>query len=129
MNIVRIFIYYWLWHYSRAILDIFSIWNNFFHFIFNYFSIPLLLRTLFYPWKKIHEEYGGSINVSRFFGTVFINLVMRLVGFIIRSATIIVGLICIVIAFFVGLLALAIWLLLPFFIISLIYAGIESAAL
>lgn len=68
---------------------------------FGYFSVGLLLKTLFSPWKRdIRRPVNASIDVI--FRMILDNLVSRFVGFIIRSVTIVLGLMATIIIFIGG---------------------------
>lgn len=90
--------------------------------LYNYFSIPLLTRTLFDPWR--HD----AVEVSRLPMTYWLqafgrNLVSRGIGFCVRLATICAGL-GIVCVFWVGTLVfLLAWYLLPLLMLLSILFG------
>lgn len=115
---------YFVWHYSTAIQEGLGIWKNFIWFISHFFSIGLLLRTLFLPWKRIKEYYGRGFDPQKYFETFFVNLIMRFVGFFVRGVFIIIGLAAEVGIFILGALAFVIWLAMPFFLILCLSKGI-----
>lgn len=121
MDIILYFLWYFVWHYTRAIKDIFYIWLDFIWFTFNYFSISLLLRTFFSPWKRLGEEKRGFFD----FGFFIIDIFMRMFGMLLRSATIILGLLCVIIVVSLGPVALLIWVVWPIIIISLLTNGLS----
>ena len=100
---------YIIWHYTTAIKDIFLICRDFLWFLYNYFSISLLLRTLFSPWKRLGEEKRGSFDPV----FLFIDLLMRIFGFIMRSIVIVFGILICVLFIFMTPFFVAIWLVLP----------------
>lgn len=115
---------YFIWHYSRALQEGFVIWDNYLRFISQFFSIGLLFRTLFSPWRRLKEYYSRGFDPTQYFDTLVINLVMRFVGFILRFATIIIGLCVELIAIITGTILFVVWLTLPFFIILCFSRGI-----
>lgn len=125
MQFAVIFAHYWLWHYSRAVLDIFAIWRDIIVFVWNYFSVSLLLSTLFSPWKKIKENYGDTLDFGRLFSTFFVNLMMRLVGAVIRLFTVLLGLIALALSAALGAAFLALWLFAPVILATFIYAALS----
>ncbi|MCK5026992.1 MAG: hypothetical protein KAS07_01095 [Candidatus Pacebacteria bacterium] len=113
---------YVCWHYSRAFSDIFHIWSNITHFVFHFFSIPLLLRTFFAPWKRIEatRETQG-LNISDYISTKLVNTIMRLIGASMRAVLIFIGLVVVATVVIAGMIFFVLWVLLP--IIVLIFAG------
>ncbi len=114
--------YYLAWHYSEALNDMRKIWKNFFVFLFNFFSIFLLIRTLFSPWHRMQENYG---RIEDFFGNLIVNTLMRLVGAVIRLIFIIMGVVSVLLCAVLGLAVLAFWLVLPFLLIYTFLQGIN----
>jgi len=48
---------YFIWHYTKAIKNIFKICGNFIKFFWLYFfPVPTLLRTLLKPWKRTGKK-------------------------------------------------------------------------
>jgi hypothetical protein len=123
MNPLSILSSYFLWHYTIAFRDIFRVWTNLLWFIFNYFSISELARTLFQPWKRLRGEYPKYFNPQEWIATFVTNMFMRLVGFIIRSITIIIGFVFVAVVFFAGLVVFVFWPIAPCIAIILIAVG------
>lgn len=79
----------------------------------DFFSIPLLLKTLFSPFRQIdaggvrHGPIGVKIRAW------LDKLISRLIGAVIRGMTIIAGIIALTFSAIVGTLRLGGWLLLP----------------
>ena len=88
-------------------------------FVYNYFSISLLLRTFFSPWKRLGEERRG------FFDPVFIliDILMRIFGASVRAITICIGLFFILVTILLGPVFLCLWLFLPFITVYLFVKG------
>lgn len=77
-----------------------------------FFSIKLLLGTLFDPFRQIDagRVRGTPQEHLRAFGN---RLFSRIMGFFIRSVTILCGIVCAVAVTIVGLLQLLLWPILP----------------
>jgi hypothetical protein len=86
----------------------------------DFFSVGLLLQTLFNPFRQISAApVGGamSMQLSAFFDKLF----SRAVGTVVRSGVIIVGILMIVLRFLWMVLGVLLWLALPIFpIISIV---------
>lgn len=126
-NAMELFLFveqYFLWHYSRALREIIGITENFVWFLYNFFSIPVLVKTFFSPWRRMQETYRKGFYLGDFFSSLAINTIMRIVGVIIRTATIVVGCVAIIAVLLAGVIFFAIWLVLPAVILLFIYQGI-----
>jgi hypothetical protein len=60
-NIVFQYIY---WHYCEQAKAILIAWTNVLAFNFNYWSVPLLLGTLFSYWHKYQEPYSRGFDLN-----------------------------------------------------------------
>ena len=113
---------YLAWHYGEAYRDIIRLWTNFLWFFGNFFSLTLLIKTFFAPWKRIKEGRGARFSLKNIAEAVVTNTVMRLVGALMRSAVILVGSIAVLAVFWLGILLIAVWTLLPLLLVlSFIY--------
>ncbi len=115
---------YFVWHYSQALKEGLVIWKTFLWFVSQLFSIRLLLRTLFSPWRRLKEYYGRGFDPVRLLESLLINIMMRFIGFIIRTITIFIGLAAELLAIIVGIMIFIIWFAFPFFIILFLSRGI-----
>ena len=118
MNFFLIVPQYISWHYSQAFRDIKSIWKNILLFLYHFFSIPVLLKTLFSPWQRVHDSYGGG--GGSFLETIIFNTIMRAVGFFVRLSFILIGCTSIVFVAVFGLAFYIAWLFLPLILIALL---------
>lgn len=88
------------------------------------FSIDVLLKTLFSPWKRIVTLPGRSIDEKM--RALVDNLVSRVIGFFVRSIVLIAALVMVVCTAVAGLAIAILWPLLPFLGMLLIVWGIIS---
>lgn len=121
----RLILSYFIWHYTTALKDLFNHACNFLWFIFHFFSISVLFKTLFSPWQKLNETYKGGFNLNAIFETFVVNILMRIVGFFIRFFMIVAGIISWVLTFLILLAVFALWLVLPLIITVLFISGIK----
>ncbi len=101
------------WHYSTAYRDITRIWFNYLWFLFHFFSIALLLKTFFQPFRRIQEEKTKTFNLQEIGENLAINLMMRLVGMLLRLVILSLGLVIIFLFFLGGLIFYVFWTAFP----------------
>lgn len=110
------------WHYTDAIRNIWGIFTNFIWFLYHFFSVPILLKTLFDPWQKLGEKYKKGLG----HGTSFL---LRVLGFAIRITVLglafmlMVGVFCVTIVFYV------LWIFLPIILFLLYLAAVQFFSL
>lgn len=115
---------FWSWYYTGATKSLLRIWRDFIIFVREYYSIPLLLRTLFAPWRKDITRRPRGLDIKKLFEAFTFNLISRSIGFVVRFFTVIVGLICLLGVIILGFLAFIIWLVLPVLLIFFVLLGI-----
>lgn len=89
------------------------------------FSIAVLLRTIFDPWKK-DVVYLENPSLDARLKAMVNNLFSRCIGFVIRIFTIAIGLILTGIVFTLLISVFLVWLLMPVIIITLLVMGVRS---
>jgi len=87
-----LFLEYIRWHFYQMPKLILQGWKNYLKFGNYFFSIGLLLKSWFSPWKRITWSYGRGFSPTRYLETLISNLFSRCVGAVLRSVIIIVGL-------------------------------------
>ena len=109
------FIGFLSWHYGKALKGIFRAWFNFVLLGLHVFSVPLLLRTLFAPWRRIEiKKSAPGFSPAAFFNNLIFNLISRGIGFSVRIFLIILGVLFSLSFFLLGLPLVLTWLFLPF---------------
>ena len=115
---------YIIWHYTRAFADIAHLTGNFLLFGYNFFSIPLLLRTLFKPFHRIQDSSGRGLDLGIIAQNFIFNTAVRVIGAVLRICVLTVG-IAFEIAVAVGaLLTFIVWLVLPALVPAMAVTGI-----
>jgi hypothetical protein len=110
--------YYLNWHYTRGLVELTKNLWNFIVFEFHFFSVKELLLTLLSPFKRLHENYGSNaIEFERIFSALVVNIVMRIIGFFIRSLILFCACICITLSFIAFPFILLLWIILPFLLL------------
>lgn len=124
MSLAGLPVHYLYWHYFLAWRDGWQIYRDLLWFVNHFFSINLLVKTWFSPWRRLGETYRGGFNLSAWLAALVINLTMRLVGIIARTALITVGVLSWLLVFLSGLVSVFIWLLLPLVLLGLLATAI-----
>lgn len=103
-----------LWHYTKGLKFYISRWLSYFDWINHYFSVPLLIKTLFAPWKRlIVVDRSPGFNLQKIMEKFTFNIISRGIGAIVRFSLFWVGLILIIFVYIAGILGLLIWLIIP----------------
>jgi len=113
---------YFVWHYLWSLSDLFHNWLLVIRFVINYFSIPILLKTLFRPWRRMGEVRKGIFD----FEFILIDMLMRFVGFVLRTAMIFLGFIATFLSIIIGPILFVFWVALPLFVLVFFWYGIKS---
>lgn len=121
----NIFLQWLSWHFFDVPRSILIAWKNFLRFNLNYFSIPLLLKTLFSPWRRYQFTYGKGFDIGRYFTVFFSNLIFRLLGAVMRGFLIIIGLLVEIFIIFAGAILFFGWLVLPAILIAGLIFGFK----
>lgn len=125
MTITLLFPEYVIWHYTTALRLCLNIVTNFLWFTFHFFSIPILLKTLFSPWHRLREQYKSGFHPQAFAEALVINSIMRILGFVIRTIVIVFGSVFCVVVALVGAVCFLLWLVLPAILLGLIVLGVN----
>lgn len=121
----NIIVQYFIWHFYDVPKELGKAWKNYLRFFLSFFSVIALIRTLFAPWHNYQWSYGRGFSISRYTETFVSNTFSRVLGAIIRSFLIIIGLIFEIFIFFLGAIVFLSWILLPVIIIALFAFGIK----
>lgn len=121
---IGVIVIFWRWYYKEAVKDVLKGWRNFIIFSLEYFSIPLLLKTLLAPWKRDITRRPRGLDFKKLFEYITFNTISRGLGFIVRFLTICVGILFFFLVVILGAVFLVLWLFLP-----LIFIGLLALAL
>jgi len=113
------------WYFVDQSLLILKAWKNYLRFNFEYFSIPLLLKTFFSPWRRYAWSYGRGFNFKRYLDALVSNAIFRVLGAVLRLFLIIIGTILEIAVFLAGMVIFIFWIFLPFIIISMFILGLQ----
>ncbi|MCH7828448.1 ATP-dependent Clp protease ATP-binding subunit [Patescibacteria group bacterium] len=123
-NIWAYLFFWYLWGVPKEIL---RGWGNILWFNLEYFSFFFLLKTLFAPWRRIQWTRGKGFNIGKWFEALTGNIISRLLGSMIRSSLIVVGILIEFLLLFVGPVVFILWFLLPLLLINFLYQGVFVA--
>lgn len=117
---------YLVWHYSTAYVDALYIWWNYLWFVNHLFSVPDVLRSFFAPFRRLEEAPVNIIkDPGAFFGNLFVNLMMRIVGMILRAALLAIAFLLFLITLAAGAAFLALWTVLPVLVAHFFTSGVR----
>ncbi|MDP3734949.1 MAG: hypothetical protein Q8R39_00800 [bacterium] len=104
---------YLTWHYSRSPREYAYLWARMLWFVVHVFSMPFLLATLFSPWRRLDEKYPRQLDLGAWGEVLVVNLLMRLVGFVVRMAVFTFGVLALVFVLLGGAVGFIVWLAAP----------------
>ncbi len=124
MKTLKLGISYLVWHYTLAFADIFRNAKNILWFLYYFFSIPILTKTFFAPWKRLDVHKNRGESAADKFGRFIINSIMRVVGMMFRASLIFVGMVLLVLAFLCEIVLTLLWICLPVLIVFFFIKGL-----
>lgn len=122
----NILIQYLIWYFWEVPGKILEALRNFLLFNINYFSIPLLFKTLFSHWRRYRWSYKGGFSPARYIEVYFSNFISRVLGAIVRSILILLGLLVEIFIFLGGMIIFFGWLFLPLLMVWGLYFGFRQ---
>lgn len=119
---------FFLWYFGVALHGLMEIWKNFLLFSWQYFSINLMLATLFSPWRRdVEIKNWQGFQLGRYLELFFGNMFSRLMGAFIRFLVIIFGLVIFFFILIFGIEALVLWVCIPILALIAIFYGLSQA--
>jgi len=80
----------------------------------HFFSVPVLLKTLFAPWKRtLRQSSSSGWSMEKAVDILGFNLASRWVGLLVRSALVVFAVLAVTVIGVVGAAGLAVWLAVP----------------
>jgi hypothetical protein len=111
-----------IWWYGRGWHDLVRSFSARLRKTSEAFSVPLLLRTLFAPWRRIITHPGASLNDH--FHAWLDNMVSRVIGFFVRFFVLFAAAITLLGVGILTSIEIILWPCLPLAIIGVIILGI-----
>lgn len=104
------------WYYTQGVSYYLDSWSGSINHTLHYFSLGLLLRTLFSPWKKLIEiDKSPGFNLQKKFEIFTFNIISRGIGAVVRMGLFWVGVINVIGIALGGAVGFVFWLIFPFF--------------
>ena len=103
------------WHYGEAYREIVRVWTNFVWFVYNFFSMSIMVKTFFSPWMRLKEKrLKAGFHGEDIAEVIVMNIIMRAIGAMMRFFIIVIGTCFTLLVFWGGLVFFVLWTLLPF---------------
>ncbi len=113
---------YFSWWYGEALTNYLIAIKVMVGKVYSFFSIRVLIKTLFDPWKRDAYSVENASLQARM--KIWLdNMISRLVGFAVRLFTVLLGLAAILLFFVLLLVGLLVWLAFPILVLGLIING------
>ncbi|HEX5797166.1 MAG TPA: hypothetical protein VFX86_02125 [Candidatus Saccharimonadales bacterium] len=103
------------WWYSQGWVWVLKVIADNLKAVEENFSVPILLRTWFSPWKQIQTPP----SFHQFFQAAIDNFVSRFIGAVIRTFVLLTALVLAFCILFLGLVGILLWPLIPFLVPAL----------
>jgi hypothetical protein len=101
------------WHYGEALVHYLRLLKTLWWFVTAYFSVPLLLVTLFSPYKRLYEPHRRGESIGTHLEHLVINTLSRCIGFVVRLCLIVAAGILLVTITIGGICGYGLWLIAP----------------
>jgi len=122
---MTIFLEVLIWYFRDVPAEILKGWRNFLLFNLNYFSLPLLLKTFFSHWRKYYSPYGRTFEIWKNIESLVFNLMSRIIGALLRTVFIILGILTEILTILAGAIVLVSWILLPVLLLTGFFFGLK----
>lgn len=102
------------WHYSSGRRKFMEVWGTLVGFLWRYFSVAFLLKTLFSPWRRdVESVQARGFHPILLLQSLAMNVMTRIIGAVVRTGVILAALAIELAAVVFGTILLAIYLALP----------------
>ncbi len=107
---------YFKWYYTEGFRFYLKRWICSIKFLNHFFSLPLLLDTLFSPWKRLEAGSSGpGFDLQLYMENITFNLISRGIGAVVRIFLFWTGALSIFLLIIGGLVGIPVWLMFPIF--------------
>jgi hypothetical protein len=119
---VLVLIEFFTWWFGRGYGELIHYCLNLIKKVQRSFSIPVLLSTLFDPWRRIVTLPGRSLDEKM--RALLDNLVSRTVGFFVRIFSLITAVVLTILAVIISAVMAVLWPLIPALVTYCLVRGI-----
>ena len=120
---------YFDWHYRKKTMALMFTLSAYVAFIYHYFSLGILLATLFAPWKREKLRVKDIFPLGPFLEAFTFNVVSIIMGTLIRLITMLIGVIVLLATVAVCAIIAAMWLGLPILSLPAYLASLRETPL
>ncbi len=117
---------FFTWWYGRGFKEFLLSLGNKLKDVADFFSIRLLIRHLFAPFKQISAQKKANLSLEARISAWFDLLVSRFVGAMVRFALLVAGTIVLTVRAVVGLILSILWPLMPLLVVYTIMLFIRG---
>lgn len=111
------------WHYFEMPKKMLKVTGNFLRFGVSFYSVPLMMKTFFSPWRGYYKSYGRGFHFKKFFHALGANCISRTLGAIVRFFLLIFFVITEIFFAVTGIALLILWVFLPLLTAFVFYQG------
>lgn len=123
----NLFLLFFAWWYHQGFLDLINYLKAVSVFLTDFFSVKLIFRTLFDPWKRDQLSYK-NLSIKERFDVFILNLISRFVGLLVKTFFFVTYLVFMAGFIILSGLVVFIWLALPVIILALLFIGLFEVA-
>ncbi len=104
----------------------FNYFKHLLAYLYDFFSVKICVTTLFSVWRRDTVTYDGpGLNLKAMFESMVLNLASIIVGFCVKTGTLITYLLMTAIFFVLMLLYIIIWVFFPLIIVAMLFLGLK----
>jgi hypothetical protein len=123
MNILATVPIYIRWHYTCGIVESIELVKRLLLNVLHFFSVSVILRTFFSPWKREGMRYAHS-EVGSWFTTFIFNSLMRVLGMVMRTVILFFGLVIFLCSCIFSVVIILGWILAPLVMVGSFVMGV-----
>ena len=112
-NMVMLVTAMFQWWYTAGWKTFFNNFSEKLQAIADQFSIGLLLKTLFAPFRQIDSDHLDNVSISERFQSFIARTISRFIGALIRTFVILAGIIVLFFTTIFGFIFMLVWPLIP----------------